>query len=502
MPGYSAAVTGAISSYNASRERRLVYLFLAGITLLYATLEFLRLVRFDLTGFDAGIFDNVLWRLGHGYSDVSALTGFHHFSDHLSPLLLLLVPLYAIAPALGMPLLMLAQAASVALVGLATWLLADHLELEPRARLAILLMATIGAGAYNAAVIDVHEVGLALGPLAMMIALAERRTPMRFYWVWPALAAAARIDLALSVVIIGLLLMSTRRTHALVAIRIGTTAFALMALWLLINPWAGTSFSFHFAHLGIESATELPGAILTHPGAALRPLLDPTMYGTLLIWLAGFTFVAPLRAARWILPALPTMVIPVLGSWQQADQPHLHYWHVLLPMLAIAAVFGFAKLVPLQPFGTYLAVGAILITWLLMPIFKPPFGDDLTDEIATVAYLNEYPGLAVAVPGDIVPHVAEREAVMQLPTPFSCPTHPVARFSGPERPPDLVAVYTRTVEPPATEPYETVASVLSSYYRLDRTFGELSVWALREEPPADSYQIYCGAAGEDAANSS
>lgn len=484
-----------------SRERLAVCALAVLITLLYGTLAYLRLIRFDLTGFDAGIFDNVLWRIGHGFSDVSALTGFHHFSDHLSPLLLLATPLYAIAPGLGMPVLMFGQAASVALVGVATWLLADHLNLDQRARIGVLLMATIGAGAYNAAVIDVHEVGLALGPLAMTVVLAERHVRPRYYWIWPVLAAAARLDLALSVFLIGWLLRRTRRSYAKTAMWIGGTAFLLMAVWLVANSWEGTSFAFHFAHLDIESATQLPGAMLTHPGTALRPLLDPTMYGTLLVWLAGFTMIAPLRAARWLVPALPTVVIPVLGSWPQADMSHLHYWHVLLPMLAIASVRGFAKSEILQQRAIYLAVGAILITWLAMPIFKPSFGDDLADEQATVDYLAARPGLSVAVPGPLVPHVSQRESVMQLPTPFACPTVPTARFSGPERAPDVVATYTRVIEEPATPAAATLASSLTRYYQLEAKFGEISVWALREEPPASVYQIYCGAT-DDSANSS
>lgn len=477
----------------STTQRRAVYAVIVGIGTLYAVLALLRLTRFDMTAFDAGIFDNVLWRLGNGYNDVSDLTGSHHLSDHMSPLMLLAVPLYALLPDLGLPFLIVVQAASVALVALAGWLLAVHEGLDDRSRWAILLVATLGAGAYNAATIDIHEVGLAVGPLAMTAVLALRGARLRTYWIWPVLAAMARVDIAVSVLIIGLLVRRKRPAHGRVAIVVGGVVATAMATWLLVNPWDGTSFAFHFAHLDIESATQLPGAALSNPGAALRPLLDPTMWGTVALWLAGFTAVAPLGAARWILPALPTVIIPVLGSWPQADKPHLHYWHVLLPMLTVAMVLGFARSRALQKRAFYLAILGVAVTWLFMPIFKPSFGQDLTDSKAVVAYLQASGEASVAVPGTIVPHVSQRPSVMQLPTPFACPTTPIASFKGPHRPPDLVAVPTNVMQQPATPAAATVADTLVDYYEQVEVFGGIEIWRRRGDLPPVAYELVCTA---------
>ena len=469
------------------------------VGIIYAVLALLRLVRFDLTAFDAGIFDNVLWRLGNGYNDVTAITGSHHFSDHMSLLLLLAVPLYAVAPGLGLPVLIVAQAVSVALVAVATWLLADHLELDDERRRAAVLVALIGAGAYNAALIDVHEVGLALGPLALTAVLAIRDHSLRTYWIWPVLAAAARFDLAVSVLIIGLLIRREHPRHGRVAIVVGAIMAAGMGLWLLLNPWEGTSFSFHFAHLAIDSAVELPGAVISNPRAALEPLFDPTMWGTIAIWLAGFMLLPPLRALRWLLPALPTVIIPILGSWQQADKPHLHYWHALLPMMAIATVYGLARSPELRNRAFYLAIGAVAITWVLMPLFKPSFSNDIGDDRATVAFLQDHPEASVAALGTLVPHITDRESVMQLPTPFACPTLPIASFTGPERPPDLVAFPGALRERAVTAAEITVVEVLDNYYAPLATFGRLEVWKLSGDIPANAYSAVCGP--EPSANS-
>ena len=451
-----------------------------------------------MTGFDAGIFDNVLWRLAHLHSDVSALTGSHHFSDHMSPLLLLAIPIYAVLPHLGLPILIVAQAVSVGLVGLAAWLLADEVGLDQQASRAVLVVTMLGAGAYNAAVIDVHEVGLALGPIALTAVLAMRDYPIRRYWIWPTLAAMARIDIAVTVLLIGFLLRKDHPNHARVAMGVGGIAVAVMGVWLVANPWEGTSFAYHFAHLGISSPGELPGAVFHNPLAAVRPLTDPTLLSSIAIWIAGFTVLAPLRAARWIVPALPTLIIPIFGSWQQADQAQLHYWHVLLPMLAIATVLGLAKSEQLQKRAIYLAMAGVLATWVFMPIFKPSFGNPLADQKDVVAFLeDQYPDASVAAIDVLVPHISTRPEVMQLPTPFACPTIPIASFRGPESPPRLVTVPTALFDDATTAASRTVVATVRRYYTQIAVFGGIEVWELAGNLPVSSYDVACTAAASE-----
>lgn len=275
-----------------------------------------------------------------------------------------------------------------------------------------------------------------------------------------------------------------------------------MALWLLLNPWDSTSFGYHFAHLGIDSAGGLPAAMLRHPIDAIRPLFDLTMWGTLILWLAAFTAIAPLRAARWLLPAVPTLLIPILGSWQQADLSHLHYWHVLLPMLAVATTVGLADSPNLERPIFYLAVAGVALSWVLMPIFKPSFGQPLDDERATVAFLEQsYPEASLAALGNLVPHVSNRPEVMQLPMPFACPTVPLASFRGPDSPPQLVTVPVNLLADPLTPAAATVAETVREYYTPIAEFGDIQVWQLSREIPVSRYEIVCGAGGESSENS-
>lgn len=461
--------------------------------LTFSTFALLRLATFDMTAFDAGIFDNVLWRVSNGYGDVTDLTGAHHFSDHLSLLILLAIPIYATVPSLGLPALIIAQAASVALVPYATYLLAAHYGLSRDLRRALLILTALSAATWNAAVIDIHEVGLAVGPLAMTVALGLRGSSSRTYWIWPALAAAARVDIAVAVLIIGVLLRSRQPEKARATMAVGGGMATMMIAWLLLNPWEGTSFAFHFGHLGVASATELPLAALRDPSGALGELFDTTMLASVAVWLAGFTLIAPLAAWRWLLPAAPTVIIPVFGSWPSADLSHVHYWHVLLPMLAVATVVGLARSPQLHRPFFYLTVAAVALTWVAMGIFKPAFSNDLTDLRAVTAYLKDRPAASIAVPAPLVAQLSARESIMQLPTPFSCPEPPLAFFAPPEKPPELVAVPSALMSQPQAGPAAAVERALRLDYALEAEFGTLQVWRLSGVPPRAAYDARCTA---------
>jgi hypothetical protein len=83
--------------------------------------------------------------------------------------------------------------------------------------------------------------------------------------------------------------------------------------------------------------------------------------------------------------------------------------------------------------------------------------------------------------------------VMQLPTPFACPTIPIAAFRGPDAPPQLVTVPTAIFEDPATASARTVAATVRAYYSPIALFGNIEVWQLTGDIPASSYDVVCTA---------
>jgi uncharacterized membrane protein len=79
--------------------RRTLWSTVAVLTVLFFWVGLMRHRAFETHGFDLGIFTNVLWNLSHGNGYISSVKGgINLFSDHQSPLLWLLAPLFWIAP--------------------------------------------------------------------------------------------------------------------------------------------------------------------------------------------------------------------------------------------------------------------------------------------------------------------------------------------------------------------------------------------------------------------
>lgn len=455
------------------------------VTLGYAALAVNRYLTFKVQPFDTGVFANVLWRLAHGYDDVSALTGVHHFADHPSGLVLGLVPMARVAGDLIVPLLLVLQAMSVGLVGWATWRIASVFDLSAHLRWLLLAAALIGPGAYFAAVGEFHESGLALGPLAMTIAggLEERQT--RLYWIWPLLAALARVELALAILILGLVLWRLgRRRPANGVVWIGATVSLLLVGWLVFNPWEGASVSGHLGHLG-SSPGEALGAAIRTPGVALEPLLNTVMIGALAFWLLQFGILAPLRGAAFLLPALPLIAIPILGSWPPADPWYEHYWHVLLPLLPAASAYGMTKNDRARRLSPALIGFGIILTWVFLGPFSSATPDflriqPLRPDVASEQQVVEtVPGSSISAPGQLVPHLADRESIHWFPLPFVCSEaarNTIPGYRSPTSPPEVVI---EEPESPMTDDErEQLDLMLVTGYYPRQEIGPFVVWDL------------------------
>jgi uncharacterized membrane protein len=70
-----------------------------GFTAAYALISLFRHWRFG-SGYDLGIFDQAVWLMSRFEAPASTISGYAHiFGDHFSPVLILLAPLYWVAPA-------------------------------------------------------------------------------------------------------------------------------------------------------------------------------------------------------------------------------------------------------------------------------------------------------------------------------------------------------------------------------------------------------------------
>ena len=140
-----------------------------------------------------------------------------------------------------------------------------------------------------------------------------RRWRLSYYWILPLLASLARVEIAVTVMVVGLLLLGVSRSHARVVIAIGSTVGLALVAFMVLAPDQGSSVGAHFDYLGIESLSQLPRAIVSQPGAVLGQIFDPVFVTSVLMWLVTIGVVLPLRAPRWFLVGVPMLLLAAIG---------------------------------------------------------------------------------------------------------------------------------------------------------------------------------------------
>lgn len=125
----------------------------------YATVGVARHETFRSTGFDLGLFDQVVWHLGNGDEPASSLKDLPSiFGDHFSPVLLLFAPLGALEA--GPVPLVIAQSVLVA-ASVGPVALFARPRLGDRGALAVAVAYGLFCGVQSAMAFDFHEVAVA-----------------------------------------------------------------------------------------------------------------------------------------------------------------------------------------------------------------------------------------------------------------------------------------------------------------------------------------------------
>ncbi len=308
-------------------------------TAAYAVLGVARHRTFGSTGFDLGLFDQVLWHVGRLERPTSTLKGLDWiFGDHLSPALVLLAP----AGWLGPEGLIAAQAGLVCLAALPIFVFAAP-RIGDWGALAVAGAYLLFGGVQEALAFDVHEVALAPLPIALAVLWADRGQ-------WRRATAAVLLlllvkeDLALLVVAFGAYFAVRGQRHLGAALALAGAAWFVLALVVVI-PAFGAGYGYGGA-----------GA----PWDGLGTKLRTGAYVLVAFGLVG------VRSPVALL-ALPLLGVRVLSAepkhWTLED----HYTLTVAPILALAladALRGRG-----QTPGTRVVAGVVVVAIVLVPAF-------------------------------------------------------------------------------------------------------------------------------------
>lgn len=410
----------------------------------YSVLSIVRHETFRSTGFDLALFEQVLRHYSQLEAPSSAIKGMDSiFDDHVSPVMALLAPVYAVWPSAAA--LLCAQAALIAASAIPVFLYT-----EPRIGRPPALMLTgaylLFGGVQEAVWIDIHEVAFAPLLTGLAVVLADRG-----HWKWSFAATlsllAVKEDMSFLVVALGLwYALQGRRGLGALAIVAGLAWYALVVE--VISP----DYSYwSYTQLG-EDLPDALGTIVTAPWRLVEvatsdwPKLRTTAYlfGAFL----GLSLLSPLS-----LLTLPLLAERMLSSNPAHWTLENHYSLTIAPVLALAAADGLRRLSTGRPVLARRApLVMLLLAIALIPAFPlvelarpsfysvPPAYSAAEDGIAAVP-----DDAAVASTNRLAPHFDGRPGLTLL----------SARVPGPS----WIIAATRDPSPEGVFPNQSVAGV-------------------------------------------
>jgi len=443
-----------------------------GLILLYIVtftwLAILRHASFDSSGFDLGIYDQVVWNTLHGRPFFYTTTGqpLLHLSNHASLILLLVAPFYLIHS--GPETLLFLQTAAIGLGGLPLfWLAREKLghkkpqispitqtREEDKSVKSVPSVVNFQSGDFAALSLlaayllfptlqivnlwDFHPPVLAVGFfMAAFYCLAKRKSG--WFLFWAVLAMLCKEQLPLQVAFLGLAAIVMHRDWrlGLTTIAVAVVYFFIIMYWVIpANSVTGDHlFIGFYAELG-DSPAEIVLTTLTRPDLVLNILLQPTRLQYLFDILTPFAYL-PLLGLPVLAIGAPSFAINLLsGNTAMHDATGAQYGADVAPWLAWAALYGMVYLrqimhrvsgvTPHASRITFFHVPSILLlvvalVWQLFHGFSPLALDppqwEITahDRLAQRFIAQIPPDASIAAQGKLYPHLSNRLIAYQLP---------------------------------------------------------------------------------------
>lgn len=391
----------------------------------YLALVLLRHWHFDSGGFDLGLFDQAMWHYSRWEAPVTTIGPADNIlSQHFSPILVLLTPLYWLWSCPEV--LLITQ---VILFGLATlpiyWFSAPRLG---RLGSAILVAVFwLFWGTQSAIAFDFHEIAFAVPLIATAIYAIDKR---RWWLYWLAVIGLLLIkeNLALFVVFVGLyLLVKGEWRRGIITSVIGAAWFGLL-LKVIIPLFAAPGVGYlywSYQNLGATPSAAL-WYVIRHPiniiGLLFNNSVKVTTLASFFYPLAFLPLISPL-----VFLSLPLIAERMLSTNELYWLRDFHYTAPLIPVLIMAAADGLNRLRSLlaPPWRRaviasvlVIAIGANLAElpkFQLWELIHPSYWQLTASDITGQQAVSMIPATAtVLAQNKIVPHLSHRSVIQLL----------------------------------------------------------------------------------------
>jgi uncharacterized membrane protein len=342
--------------HTQAGQRRLAWALVLLLVLVDSVLvcqhSIARYQTYHADAFDLGNMNQAVWNTLHGNLFRFTNRGLDWFGPptrlgiHVEPILVLIAPLYLIHD--GPETLIVLQNVAMALGAIPLFLLSlRRLPGLPLLGVAFAAAYLLAPEFLGAALWDFHSVALAT-PLLLLAIWALDAGRYRTFVVAAILAALTKEDVALSLALLGVLIIFWRRrpvfglTVTLLSIAYAALCFGVVLPHFNGGMTGGNNFWYRYSWLGGSAGAALKN-ILANPLLPLS-IFDADRFGYLAMLLRTGGGLGIFMPALWLC-ALPELAVNILSAHVEQYSGFFQYNAVILAYVMTAAVYGVAALV-------------------------------------------------------------------------------------------------------------------------------------------------------------
>lgn len=384
----------------------------------YGWLSITRHQRFNSTGYDLAINEQIVWNTLHGRFFASSPEVDNSFADHFRPFLLAVVPFYAIFPS---PLtLLVLQTLVLAMGAVPLYYLARHKLSSSVVALGVASAYLLYPSVGFVARFDFHIEAFAV-PAFIAAFYALERNQWKWASFWLVIPLLCKENMGLTVAAFGLYALLFRRKYAFGTtwIVIGLFTFAATSFWLIPTIRGESPDALNrYDWLG-HSPQQILVAMITRPVDIWHQITEPARLLYLLQLLLPVGFLALIGLPE-LIPVIPGLMLNLLAQHHCQPTIYCQYTVPVIPFVFVATVCGLFRIRSITSTWVQHGIGVALVLLAFLALWVDnPFAEEQalpsalaqTDnaEIVKMALQTVSAEGSLVTTNDYAPHLAQRE---------------------------------------------------------------------------------------------
>ncbi|HUA34651.1 MAG TPA: DUF2079 domain-containing protein [Candidatus Binataceae bacterium] len=271
----------------------------------------------------------------------SSLLQRNFLGEHVSPILLLLTPVYGLFPSAKA--LLIAQSFALAASAIPIYWLAKE-KLESRAALVLLVVYFFNQAILGAAFFDFHEIAFAVPLLAFGLYYCEHERDVPFVLTLLG-AMLCKEEVALIVAAFGVYIWIRRGKSSLAVSLIAIGLLVFLIDYNVVLPYfrgRPGPYADRYSYLGVS----IPGMLwnlIRHPIYVVAHIFTLAKLGYLCVLFGSVAFL-PLLTPVHLIPILPTFLRILLSGLAPEFSLEFHYSALMTPFLFGASIYSIESL--------------------------------------------------------------------------------------------------------------------------------------------------------------